>query len=187
MADPDLEFVDEDDTPLPQVETAAFLEAVLYSSDWTVQTILMQLKNRNIDMNPRFQRRDAWSPGGKSRFIESVVLGFPIPQIVLAEKKGLRGQFIVLDGKQRLLTLPQFTGGAEGPRNGFRLAGLEVRSDLNKKNFAQLEKDPARRDDLNAFFNSTIRTVVIRNWPHTDFLHTVFLRLNTGSLKISSQ
>lgn len=187
MADTDLEFVEEDDTALDPKETAAFSEAVLYSSDWTVQTVISQLINKNIEMNPRFQRRDAWSPGGKGRFIESVILGFPIPQIVLAEKKKQRGQFIVLDGKQRLLSLLQFTGNAEGARNGFRLSGLEVRTDLSRKTFSQLEKDPARRDDVNAFFNNTIRTVVIRNWPNTNFLHTVFLRLNTGSVKLSPQ
>ena len=187
MADPDLEFVEEDDAVLDPNEAAAFSDAVLYSYNWTVETIISQLKNKNIDMNPRFQRRDAWSPGGKGRFIESVIIGFPIPQIVLAEKKGLRGQFIVLDGKQRLLTLLQFTGNAEGPKNGFRLSGLEVRTDLSRRTITQLEGDPARRGDLNAFFNNTIRTVVIRNWPNTNFLHTVFLRLNTGSVKLSPQ
>jgi hypothetical protein len=187
MADPDLEFADEDDAVLDPNEAAAFSDAVLYSSDWTVETIISQLKNKNIDMNPRFQRRDAWSAGGKGRFIESVILGFPIPQIVLAEKKGLRGQFIVLDGKQRLLTLLQFTGNSVGEKNAFRLAGLDVRTDLSKRSFVQLQGDPARRDDLNAFFNNTIRTVVIRNWPDTNFLHTVFLRLNTGSVKLSPQ
>lgn len=187
MADVELEFTDEEDAVLAPSETAAFSEAVLYSSDWTVQTVISQLENSNIDMNPRFQRRDAWSPGGKGRFIESVILGFPIPQIVLAEKKGQRGQFIVLDGKQRLLTLLQFTGKAQGERNAFRLSGLEVRGDLNRKTFAQIDRDPDRRDDINAFFNNTIRTVVIRNWPNTSFLHTVFLRLNTGSVKLSPQ
>lgn len=183
----DTEFAEEEDAVLAADDTAAFSEAVLYSSDWTVQTVISQLENSNIDMNPRFQRRDAWSPGGKGRFIESVILGFPIPQIVLAEKKGQRGQFIVLDGKQRLLTLLQFTGKAQGEKNAFRLSGLEVRGDLNRKTFAQLERDPARRDDVNAYFNNTIRTVVIRNWPNTSFLHTVFLRLNTGSVKLSPQ
>ncbi|MBY5441804.1 DUF262 domain-containing protein [Rhizobium leguminosarum] len=187
MSDVDLEFVEEEDAVLEARDVAAFSDAVLYSSDWTVQTVISQLINGNIDMNPRFQRRDAWSPGGKGRFIESVILGFPIPQIVLAEKKGQRGQFIVLDGKQRLLTLLQFTGNAQGPKNAFRLSGLEVRDDLNRKTFTQLERDPSRRDDLNAFFNNTIRTVVIRNWPNTSFLHTVFLRLNTGSVKLSPQ
>ena len=173
MADDDLEFVEEDDTAVSPDESALFSDSVLYSSDWTVQTIISQLINKNIDINPRFQRRDAWSPGGTSRFIESVILGFPIPQLVLAETKGLRGQFLVLDGKQRLLTLLQFTGNAEGPRNGFRLSGLEVRTDLLRKTYSQFESEPERKTDFNAFLNSTIRTVVIRNWPNTTFLHTV--------------
>ncbi|MCJ2029176.1 DUF262 domain-containing protein [Methylobacterium sp. J-043] len=187
MADNELEFVDEEDTALATEDTAAFSEAVLYSSDWTVETVISQMTNSNIEMNPRFQRRDAWSPGGKSRFIESIILGFPIPQIVLAEKKGKKGQFIVLDGKQRLLSLLQFTGRAEGARNGFRLSGLEVRADLNRKSYTAIKDDPNRRDDINAFLNNTIRTVVIRNWPSTNFLHIVFLRLNTGSVKLSPQ
>lgn len=187
MPDNDLEFVEEEDSALPIEDTASFSEAVLYSSDWTVETVVSQMNNSNIEMNPRFQRRDAWSSGGKSRFIESIILGFPIPQIVLAEKKGKKGQFIVLDGKQRLLSLLQFTGKAEGPKNGFRLSGLEVRADLNRKTYTNIKDDPKRRDDLNAFLNNTIRTVVIRNWPSTNFLHVVFLRLNTGSVRLSPQ
>lgn len=187
MPENELEFVDEDDASLPANEIASFSDAVLYSSDWTVETVISQLTNKNIEMNPRFQRRDAWSLKGKGRFIESVILGLPIPQIVLAEKKGQRGQFIVLDGKQRLLALLQFTGKAEGDKNGFGLSGLEARTDLSRKRYSQIAKDPLRRDDLNAFFNNTIRTVVIRNWPNTSFLHLVFLRLNTGSVKLSPQ
>jgi hypothetical protein len=64
-----LEFANEDDAALGPSETAAFSEAVLYSSDWTVETVISQLKNKNIEMNPRFQRRDAWrsiAPGGNS-------------------------------------------------------------------------------------------------------------------------
>ena len=96
------EFVDELDTPLGTEEVPLFSDAVLHSSDWTVETLFSQLKRKNIDINPRFQRRDAWDSGKKSRFIESIILGLPIPQIVLAERKGERGRYIVLDGKQRL-------------------------------------------------------------------------------------
>lgn len=181
------EFVDELDTPLSTEEVPTFSDAVLHSSDWTVETIVSQLKRKNIDINPRFQRRDAWDSGKKSRFIESIITGLPIPQIVLAERKGERGRYIVLDGKQRLLSLLQYTGNAEGPRNAFALSGLEVRTDLARKKFAHLESDPNLEADLNAFNNYTIRTVVIRNWPDTEFLHLVFLRLNTGSVKLSPQ
>ena len=182
------EFLDEDDTSLDDAEARGFSQAVLYASDWTVETIVSQLTRGNIEMNPRFQRRDAWPMKGKGRFIESVILGLPIPQIVLAEKKGQRGRFIVLDGKQRLLSLLQFTGNAAEPKNnGFALSGLEVRDDLQRRTYARLSTDPSFQNDWNAFLNHTIRAVVIRNWPNTDFLHVVFLRLNTGSVRLSPQ
>lgn len=188
MSEAEVEFVDESDTGLAPAETSQFSEAVLHSSDWTVETIVSQLTRGNIEMDPRFQRRDAWSVKRKSSFIESLVLGLPVPQIVLAERKGQRGKYIVLDGKQRLLSLLQFTGNAaeDQPHNRFKLSGLDARADLSRKGYDDLKK-PALESDLNAFLNYTIRTVVIRNWPTYDFLHVVFLRLNTGSVKLSPQ
>lgn len=138
-------------------------------------------------MNPKFQRRDAWNVRRKSLFIESLILGLPIPQLVLAEKRDQRSRFIVLDGKQRLLSVLQFTGNAVGRHNDFRLSGLNARTELNRKRFSQFEADIGLQDDLNALLNHTIRTVIIRNWPSTSFLHLVFLRLNTGSVRLSPQ
>lgn len=181
------EFTEEDDTPVGVDEAPVFSEAVLYSSDWTVETIIGQLQRKNIDINPRFQRRDAWDRKKKSRFIESVILGLPIPQLVLAEKKGERGRYIVIDGKQRLLSLLQYTGSDDVEGGGFGLSGLDVRTDLARKRYRNLTTDAELHDDLDAFLNYTIRAVVIRNWPDTEFLHLVFLRLNTGSVKLSQQ
>ncbi len=182
-----LEFAEESDTAIDPKKVTDFSQAVLYSTDWTSETIINQITRHNIEMNPRFQRRDAWDLARKSRFIESLILGLPIPQIVLAEKKGERGRYIVLDGKQRLLSLLQFTGNAEGANNSFKLQGLEARNDLQKVDYDILTKDPNYQVELNSFLNHTLRTVVIRNWPNNEFLHTVFLRLNTGSVKLSPQ
>lgn len=186
MPNTEVEFLNEPDSELDAAQAEHFSEAVLHSADWTVETMVSQLVRGNIEMNPRFQRRDAWSIRRKSAFVESLILGLPVPQIVLAEKRGQRGKYIVLDGKQRLLSLMQFTGNAQGPHNEFRLSGLEARSDLTRKTYEAL-KAPVYENDLNAFHNYTIRTVVIRNWPSYDFLHLVFLRLNTGSVKLSPQ
>lgn len=165
-----------------------FSQAVVHSTDWTAETIVGQLRRGNILLKPRFQRRDAWLVKQKSRFIESLILGLPVPQIVLAEHKEQRGKFIVLDGKQRLLSLMQFWNeGEDGPNKGFRLSGLEVRHDLNRVNFERLSGEPAFEAYYNSLANEPIRTVVIKNWPDTDFLHLVFLRLNTGSVKLSPQ
>ncbi|WP_336054160.1 DUF262 domain-containing protein [Streptomyces sp. CA2R101] len=182
-----------DDTSEP-VNSEDVTRAVVTDTDWTAETILSQLRRGNIQLNPRFQRRDAWTKPRKSRFIESLILGLPIPQIVLAEDKNRRGKFIVLDGKQRLLALRQFAAGSSFSVSengedfkGFSLTGLEVREDLRLLTLKKMEESDDRLDDLNAFLNETIRTVVVRRWPNEDFLNLVFLRLNTGSVKLSPQ
>lgn len=161
--------------------------AVVSATDWTTETVVTQLKRGNIQLNPRFQRRDAWKRDRKSRFIESLIVGLPIPQIVLAEAKGERGKFIVLDGKQRLLAILQYWGNGTGPNNRYALSGLTLRNDLKRKTFSDLSTDPDLEDDYNALVNQAVRTVVIRNWKDSNFLHTVFLRLNTGSVSLSPQ
>lgn len=193
----ELEWDDVDgeaDETTEAVSSEDVTRAVVTDTDWTAETILSQLRRGNIQLNPRFQRRDAWTKPRKSRFIESLILGLPIPQIVLAEDKNRRGKFIVLDGKQRLLALRQFAAGsslavADGEEDfkGFALTGLEVRKDLRLATLKKMENNDDYMDDVNAFLNETIRTVVVRRWPNEDFLNLVFLRLNTGSVKLSPQ
>ncbi|MEV8349229.1 DUF262 domain-containing protein [Streptomyces niveus] len=177
-----------------EVSSADVHRAVVTDTDWTTETILSQLRRGNIQLNPHFQRRDAWDRPRKSKFIESLILGLPVPQIVLAEDRRQRGKFIVLDGKQRLLTLRQFAMGSamavsdeDGQAKGFGLIKLDVRDDLHLKTLKKLEEDGTYVDDLNAFLNETIRTVVVRRWPNEEFLNLVFLRLNTGSVRLSPQ
>jgi hypothetical protein len=177
----------EDEQDVAEQLSRGSVAAVVQGNDWTTETIVAQMKRGNIALNPRFQRRDAWSKGLKSRFIESLIVGLPIPQIVLAESADSRGKFMVLDGKQRLLSILQFWGDGEGPNNAYGLSGLTLRPDLKGKSFANLLSEPSLEEDYNDLCNQPIRTVVIRNWKDTDFLHTIFLRLNTGSIKLSPQ
>lgn len=182
-----LEFDDDEELDVAEQLAPGTTAAVVTGTDWTTETIVSQLRRGNIQLNPRFQRRDAWKRDRKSRFIESLVVGLPIPQIVLAESKAERGKFIVLDGKQRLLTVLQFWGMGEGENNLFPLSALPLRDDLKGKTFVDLSTDTNFQGDYNSLCNQAIRTIVIRNWKDTDFLHTVFLRLNTGSVSLSPQ
>lgn len=180
----DIEFEVEIDEPTEHnIRRDRLAQAVMYTADWTVETAISQLKQGNIFLQPSFQRRDAWLVERKSRLIESILLGLPIPQIVLAERKDQRGTFIVLDGKQRLLTLLQFVGEAHGsPNNSFRLRGVEVLTEYKGMAFSELDIDAKRE-----FLNYAIRSSVIRNWPDSAFLEIVFVRLNEGSVKLSPQ
>jgi hypothetical protein len=163
-------------------------QAVLFTTDWTVETVLSQLSKGNIGLNPAFQRRDAWRIEKKSRFIESLLLGLPIPQIVLAEDKANKGRYLVLDGKQRLLTLLQFSGQAlESEWNRFKLKDLSYLPSLEGHSIESLNSDPQFAEDSRAFLNYPIRSSIIRHWPNSRYLETVFVRLNEGSLRLSPQ
>jgi len=164
------------------------IEGILVAgTDWTTATLLDQLVRENIQLNPRFQRRDAWNITRKSRFIESIILGFPIPHIVLASSEQERGKFIILDGKQRLLTILQFYGKSETPNNDFALKGLEFRKDLNNLSYKDLNSNSEYTSVLTRLDNQTIRTMLIRNWHTESFLYKIFLRLNLESTPLSPQ
>ena len=170
-----------------KLELKEISEIVVAGSDWTTATILNQLIRENIQLNPRFQRRDAWNITRKSRFIESLILGFPVPQIVLATNNKEKGKFIVLDGKQCLLTILQFYGDSATPNNSFTLKDLEFLDNLNGCQYQDIENDFNLNCILDQLDNKTIRTIVIRNWKTESFLHKIFLRLNVENTPLSPQ
>lgn len=61
-----------------------------------------------IDIHPEFQRFFRWTDYQKTRFIESILLGIPIPPIFVSQSEG--GIWDVVDGLQRLSTIYQFMG-----------------------------------------------------------------------------
>jgi Protein of unknown function DUF262 len=164
---------DEEDENTDTITRAAGA-AVVAPSDWTAATIADQIGRKRIELSPSFQRRDAWRPTRKSRFIESLIVGIPVPQIVLAEVNP--GSYVVIDGKQRLLSLQQFFDGK------LTLQGLTVQRNLIGAQYASLTASDRDRLD-----NQTLRTVFIRNWKSPDFLYHVFIRLNSESLPLSPQ
>ena len=178
----------ESEEDLTQVNSSSLSAAVVWGTDWTAATLVDQLRRKTIALDPAFQRRDAWTDERKSRFIESLILGLPIPQLVLAENERSKGKFIVIDGKQRLLSLSKFTGvGLADGQQPLVLTGLKIREDLNDATYDSLTSSEKYEDLLSAFDNQAIRTVVIRGWKNEDILYTIFHRLNTGSVPLSTQ
>ncbi|GAA4465498.1 DUF262 domain-containing protein [Nemorincola caseinilytica] len=178
----------ENEDDLKGLDKTKISDAVLWGTDWTTETIISQLKKGNIELSPNFQRRDAWGTDRKSRFIESAILGLPIPPLILAERKDKRGSYIVIDGKQRLLSIRQFCVTDENDDfSPLKLTGLKILDDLNGKKYTDLLAQFDFSKYTSSFDNQPIRTVIIRNWPSQNFLYAVFLRLNTGSLPLSPQ
>lgn len=160
-------------------------ETVLYNTDWTIETLLGQISKRNIDLTPSFQRRDAWTVKRKSQFIESMILNFPVPALTLAEI-GRSKTYIVVDGKQRITSLAQFFGAmGQSAANKFKLSGLKQLEELNGLDWPAVQQHFPNY--ATAIENYSIRTNIIRGWKEDDVLYSIFLRLNSGSVKLSAQ
>lgn len=167
-----------------EVSSADASSLVVYSRDWTVETILRQVERGNIDLNPKFQRRHAWNDVKRSKLIESLIIGIPVPEIVLAEVQGQRKSFIVIDGKQRLLALAGFAKPDEfSSWTRPKLKKLTTRTDLNDKSFSDFDEDGA---DARELLNADVRCTVISNYSSPGVLYDIFYRLNTGSVPLSS-
>lgn len=176
---------DEDQEPAEDLTTDDLREVVTYTLDWSVQSILERIGD-TFDVNPGFQRRDAWTLSRKSSYIESVILGLPVPQIVLAEDSNQKGRFIVLDGKQRLVTLKQFAAPNEHYPS-FKLRGLQFADQLEGLSFDEMRGSLPGAEFADSFLAQPIRTVVVRNWGKPAVLYEVFIRLNQNSLPLSPQ
>lgn len=182
-------FYDDDnnDETIDDVEASEsdLRNAVMYHTDWTVETLVSQIRKGRIDLSPEFQRREAWNSKAKSLLIESVLLNFPIPAITLAERSR-EATFVVVDGKQRLSSISQFLGEMPGTKyNSFKLSGLPQLKHLNGLSYEELcRKYPKEASIIE---NYSVRTNVIRGWKNDQVLFSIFHRLNSGSVKLSPQ
>ncbi|MFA7248779.1 MAG: DUF262 domain-containing protein [Dehalococcoidia bacterium] len=74
----------------------------------SIGELLNVYRDRELDIHPEFQRFFRWTQTQKSRLIESVLLGIPLPSIFVSQRAD--GVWDVIDGVQRLSTLFQFAG-----------------------------------------------------------------------------
>ena len=187
--DPDDEFGGDYDEP-GSLRPDDVSGTVVYTLDWSVKTVVDQIDADPDDpestgvlvTSPPFQRRTAWDPDRQSRFIESLMLGLPVPPLVLAESLRSAGQFYVLDGKQRLTSLRLFIK----DRN-LKLRGLELLdAELNGLTYEQIQESATLRKYTLSMLSQPIRTIVVRNWRTPALLHLIFARLNKASVPLAS-
>lgn len=141
-----------------------------------VSLIYDRLSFNEIELQPDFQRKDrVWLEPRKSKLIESMLMGLPLPVFYFAEKKN--GDWIIVDGLQRITTIYDFM------RGKFALDRLEVLDELNGKLFSQLERTEQRK---------------IREYPLTahlidmatdkdNVIVELFHRINTYGVRLSEQ
>lgn len=127
-----------------------------------------------------FQRSSVWVPARMEKFIETLLLGWPVPSIFLVVESDER--YLVLDGQQRLTALQCFYGGKY--RNGSEFRLKKVVKHLQDKTYASLTKPEKRRLD-NTFIQATVVQPKGKGGPQS--VYNLFGRLNSGGVALAPQ
>ena len=125
---------------------------------------------------PDYQREMTWDEDRQSKFIESVLLGLPIPYIFVAdisESEDL-ARLEIIDGTQRIRTLARFIN------NELRLNNLQKLDRLNDFTFSDLPLSRKRR-----FQRTTIRMIQLTEEADEEVRRDLFERINTGSVELN--
>ena len=88
-------------------ETEEFRYSITsYGADYTVDSIIQRIEKEKIFVPP-FQRKYVWSQIQASRFIESLILGLPVPGVFFSKEEDTE-RLLIIDGQQRILSIANF-------------------------------------------------------------------------------
>lgn len=153
-----------------------------YGADLDVEGLVRRLDRGDIIV-PSFQRGYVWPLTRASRFIESLLMGLPVPGIFLAVDPETQ-QLLVIDGQQRLRSLQYFYAGKFHDEREFALK--DVQEEFEGKTYNALAPGDRRRLD-----NSIIHATVIKQEnpqeEDSSSIYHIFERLNTGGMSLQPQ
>lgn len=173
---------EEDDSPeVPPSDIVAYNELRSCAD-------LFRMYNKGtLNISPEFQREIVWPNPAQTRFIDSLVKQLPIPSMCFSYDYKTQ-RWLVIDGLQRMATIIKFLDNAP-----WTLSKLD---DIDPLLSGQINSSFADTDSpLHQYFerveNLSVPVTVLRcdysKKSHTNFLFTIFHRLNTGGLKLNNQ
>ncbi len=147
---------------------------------------LIDMYENNEIHKPEMQREFVWDSLKCSRFIESIVLGLPIPPLFLLETG--KNKYELIDGLQRLTTLVKYVTGeswhsSRGNKRSASKLSSKVLDEIKGKTFVQLDSEYQK-----IIKRSTVPLIEFKQFEPDDFesKYLIYERINTGSDKLNA-
>lgn len=165
----------------------------IYTNQLTMSVgeIINLYENDEINLEPAFQRLFRWDAYQETNFIESILLGYPIPAIFVLQRED--GIWDVIDGVQRLSTIYHFVGILKN-YDGKSLKPLKLETAkiltklegkyYNNKEYQEDSIDVSTRID---FKRSSFPIILLKYGSEQNSKYELFKRLNTGGTHLSKQ
>lgn len=145
----------------------------------SVGELISLYKDNEIKLDPAFQRLFRWEDRQKTRLIESILIGIPIPEVFVAQKAD--GTWHVVDGVQRLSTIFQLVGELKG-YDPLQLTSCKYIPSLEQTLWEDLPVSTQRE-----FKKSKVKVNIILTENSDEAQYELFQRLNTGGTPLEDQ
>jgi hypothetical protein len=159
-------------------------DIVAYNELRSCADIVRMWRNRQLTIQPDFQRDVVWKKPEQSRLIDSLIKQLPIPSMCISLDFNTNER-LVIDGLQRISTIINFLTNDE-----YQLSSLDdIDPKISGKTVSSIKsKNKTLYDRVE---NLTIPITVLRcdyqKKQHMDYLFTIFHRLNSGGTKLNNQ
>ncbi|WP_231794434.1 DUF262 domain-containing protein [Limosilactobacillus caviae] len=145
----------------------------------SVGELINMYKDGDMIIDPEYQRYYRWKMEQRSSFIESMILGIPVPSIFVSQDGS--GKWDVIDGLQRISTLLQLTGELKNEKP-LVLKETKFLPALRDKTWETLGPNFQRR-----LKRRRINAIIIDSSNNTSIKYELFQRLNTNGTNLSPQ
>lgn len=145
----------------------------------SIGEVIALFEDGDLILNPAYQRIFRWDLEHKTNFIESILLGIPIPEIFVAQDT--TGKWTVVDGVQRLSTIFQFVG-VLPENNPLELESTDYLPSLEGTTWEKLSNDIKR-----IFKRAKLNINIILTESSVRVQYDLFQRLNSGGIHLSDQ
>ncbi len=146
------------------------------TNNFTLREVADQINEGDIDLAPDFQRDFVWKQRQRTRLVESILLGIPLPAFYF--NQDIDGTYQVVDGVQRLSTVRLFM--SDG--HVLKVEDLEYLKDLKDHTYSQMDPAMTRR-----FRTTQIVVHVIEPQTPDEIKYDIFGRVNTLGSPLSAQ
>lgn len=156
-----------------------------WGADYSFRELISMYQDGDL-VKPELQRKYVWGKPEASRFVDSVLLGLPIPSIFLA--KTTDNKMLIIDGYQRIMTINDYVRGIWSENNKvFKLSNIKGKINHRwiDKSFSELPDSEQRK-----IKTSTIHAIIFeQKTPNENdtSLFQIFERINTSGRSLLPQ
>lgn len=161
-----------------------------YGIDISFRELISWYKDGILE-KPNMQRRYVWTHKEASRFVDSVLLGLPVPSIFLAKAEDERR--LIVDGYQRIMTMCDYINGDAFGKNGGSVDGgkpfaLSMTPAINGRWAGKTYEELDIREQRKLSLASIHAIIFEQKSPKDDTgMYQIFERINTGGQILKPQ